>query len=89
MEDFSDAPVSITEHKAEKERDARLWTCRDALVSALRDIDSGKKNPTMLVILAVTKDANGDNKFNNYCAGGGSLELLGLIEFSKLDMFVG
>jgi hypothetical protein len=44
-DEFKDAPVSITEFRAEKEDRASAWTPRDALIQMLREIDSGKCHP--------------------------------------------
>lgn len=38
---YADHPVSLTEAKAHKEHDGRLWTARDALIELLRRIDNG------------------------------------------------
>ncbi len=55
MDDFKDHPKSLTEHKADKAKDAGLWTPRDALIAALRDIDHGVINPTSIIIVGATK----------------------------------
>jgi hypothetical protein len=47
--DFADYPVSLSERRATKASDCRLWTPRDALVSMLRDIDDGKISPDALI----------------------------------------
>lgn len=59
MTDYSDHPVSISEARANREEDSRLWTPRDALISILRDIDSGAINPDALVAVCRTKDEDG------------------------------
>jgi hypothetical protein len=50
MTDFSDHPVSLSEIKAERDLDGKAWTPRDVLLKLLRDIDSGKCNPDLLVV---------------------------------------
>jgi hypothetical protein len=49
-ESFADAPLSIGEIRAAKENDGSKWTPRDALVTMLRQIDSGEIAPDGLVI---------------------------------------
>ena len=49
-ENYSKEPFSIAELRSEKEGDAKLWTVRDALISLLRDIDSGEINPNAIVM---------------------------------------
>lgn len=49
-DDFKDHPKSIAEIKANKEHNGSTWTPRDALISLLREIDSGETKVTMLII---------------------------------------
>jgi hypothetical protein len=49
--DFSSHPKSIAEIKASKAGDGALWTPRDALISALREIDSGNIDPSDLIVV--------------------------------------
>jgi len=60
MSDYKDHPVSITEARANREENSALWTPRDALISMLRDIDSGIINPDALVAICRTKDEDGN-----------------------------
>lgn len=53
-EDFSQAPVSLTEHRAKREERAKLWTPRDALINTLRRIDAGELKPQSLVMIVET-----------------------------------
>ena len=41
MDDYKDYPPSITEIKSDKTQNGKDWTPRDALIAALRDVDSG------------------------------------------------
>ena len=50
MDDFSNAPLSITEIRSDKSDSAADWTPRDALVSLLREIDKGDVSPDAIVI---------------------------------------
>jgi len=58
-DDFANHPVSITEAKADREHDCTLWTPRDALISLLRDIDSGAVKPDALVCVYRFEDDDG------------------------------
>ncbi len=53
-DDFSEHPVSIAEIKADRANDAALWTPRDALIAALRAIDSGDWKPNHLLVVGAT-----------------------------------
>lgn len=55
-DDFSNHPVSIAELKAARNKDGALWKPRDALISALREIDSGEIDPSDLILLWRAKD---------------------------------
>lgn len=59
MDNYNDHPVSLTEAKANRDQDSRLWTPRDALISLLRDIDSGEINPNALVAVCRHQDDGG------------------------------
>ena len=48
-DDFAGYPVSVSEARADREDDCRLWSPRDALISVLRDIDEGKVAPDALI----------------------------------------
>ena len=58
-DNYSDAPQSITEIRAERDGDMRIWSPRDVLVAALRSLDSGQINPDAMVI--VYRDCHPDN----------------------------
>lgn len=49
-ENYAEHPVSLTEAKATREHDGRLWTARDALIELLRRIDSGDVEVGAMVI---------------------------------------
>lgn len=53
-DNYANAPVSITEHRARKEEKAKLWTPRDALINTLRRIDAGDLEPVNLVMIVET-----------------------------------
>jgi hypothetical protein len=77
---FANIPVSLSEVRAEKEGDGKLWSPRDALVSILRDIDAGKVAPTDVVI-CYREDLDGGNSRTRFaCAGkSGTLATLGML----------
>lgn len=58
-ENFSDAPKSLNEARADKEENAALWKPRDALIAMLREIDSGNKNVDKIVICYTELHPNG------------------------------
>jgi hypothetical protein len=82
-DDYSNYPQSVAEIRSDKTWRAIDWTPRDALISCLRDIDSGKIKPDSLLI-CWSVDDGGDNIRSTYRAAGGSfLENLGLLERLK------
>jgi hypothetical protein len=79
---FADAPLSVTEVRAEKQDDPAIWTCRDILIKMLRDIDSGKANPNIMVICYATiHDGNTKASFLNKSAS--VYESIGLLSEVK------
>jgi hypothetical protein len=59
MDDFSEYPMSLGEKRAAKQHDAGKWTVRDALIAALRDIDSGRFDPQHCVLaFAIIEGSN-------------------------------
>lgn len=85
--DFSKSPVSIGELRADKERQAGLWTPRECLIACLRDLDAGKISPSMLFI--GFKQPMGGSTYHTryYTAAVSRLELHGLIAALQFDMF--
>lgn len=78
MNDFSNHPISITEAKAGRmEGGAGVWTPRDALISVLRDIDSGKLAATSIAII-VAEETDDGTTMQYYQRCNSSLELLGM-----------
>lgn len=77
MDNFANHPQSLSEIKSDKSWNPQDWTPRDALISALRDIDSGKINPDSLIIIYNNKDDLEHARFFN--ATKGPLTLRGLI----------
>jgi len=61
-EDFSKAPKTIGELRAHKSQNAKDWTPRDALISVLRQIDSGEIKLDDVMILAVEAFPDGGDR---------------------------
>lgn len=85
-DDFSNHPKSIGEIKAGKGRDGALWTPRDALIAALRDLDSGEINPDSVVIICGKMEPNHKSRCTYYQSSKNTWEMLGLIEEAKLEL---
>jgi len=80
-ETFTDYPRSMTEIRAE--RDEGRPTPRDALIAALRDLDSGRISPTQLVI-AFEQEHEGDVvSFGSYRSTKSLTNSVGLLEAVK------
>ena len=82
MDNFKDAPPSVTEIKAARSRDGTKWTPRDVLIHLLRDIDNGMKVDALVCFYRVEKD---DGK-RDTCYTQSSPDnwtLLGLVEDGK------
>lgn len=87
-DNFSDAPVSINEAMAARDRDATKWTPRDLLVRMLREIDNGVLNPSRMVVLYTEEQGEDRFAFGGAYSGTSSpMETFGLIEVAKLDLF--
>lgn len=77
-EDFSKAPVSITELRSSKTQRAADWTPRDALIHMLRQIDEGKVELNDLVLVGRGKESGEPTVFWS-AATANSYETLGLL----------
>lgn len=85
-EDFSNMPISINEIKATTNRNGCMWTPRDALIDMLRNIDSGKLNPTRLIIVySMPLDAE-HNRTGYVQAGCSDIEFAGLLSLTMLNI---
>ena len=76
---YADAPKSVGEARARKERDASKWTPRDALVSLLRDIDNGMVIDGLVMFYHRPED----NETFFSAATKTKREALGLVELGK------
>lgn len=92
LENYSNAPFSVAELKAQKERSASPWTPRDALISLLRDIDSRKIDPVSIVIVFDTMPLDGEGSASStfYVASvRGFHKAIGLLTFARHLMMKG
>ena len=82
-DDFSKYPPTIGEIRSDKSRRADDWSPRDALIAALRDIDSGVYSPTSCVICFGNVRPDGGTQTNIYQSTANRYEFLGLLEAVK------
>jgi hypothetical protein len=69
----------LSEARALKEGDCRLWTVADALRAALLLIEDGVIDPTMVyVALYVPTDPDGA-RYHSFAAGGDTIAITGLV----------
>lgn len=61
-DDFSKAPLTITELRAKRSGNAEDWTPRDALVHVLRQIDSGELVADDVIVITVRAYGDGDDQ---------------------------
>lgn len=78
-DDFSQAPQSIAELRAEREEDGTKWSPRDVLIAVLRKIDSGE-NVDMLVVCWRTRHENGRQSGHFFQSMQDPLASLGLLQ---------
>lgn len=83
---FAEAPRSFTEMKADKTGRAEDWTCRDALISMLRDIDRGVLDPDNIIITySLPGDEEHASSVHTVLGGRAEwLQRLGMLEASKM-----
>lgn len=87
LDNFADAPVSVSEIRSDKSTSARDWTPRDVLVSMLRALDRGEIKPEAVVI--VYREPGSDQHSTRTCFYASSPDVhvtLGLIELGKLKL---
>jgi hypothetical protein len=77
-DNFADHPKSITEIRSDKSRRASDWTPRDVLVSLLRDIDSGERKVTSVVV-AIMNEEEGAVSCSYLCSTRTHTETLGIM----------
>ena len=77
-DDFSNHPPTVSELKSNKTGSAKDWTPRDALIAALRDLDSGEIDPETLIV------AYHDRKTNSprwYWSGPNRYTMAGVLAY--------
>lgn len=84
LDDFSNHPPTIGEVRSERTRLASDWTPRDALITLLRDIDSGKVDVDALVI---AYRYNKRKRTSFLAATPDGVTTLGLLERAKLAAY--
>jgi hypothetical protein len=85
-DNFSGYPKSISEVRAHKLRDGRLWGPRDALIDLLRDIDGGKVDPVDLVIVYRGFSDDGHSHTSFTAAGKDPLVVYGMLSFAAIKV---
>lgn len=84
---FKGHPLSVAEIRSDKSRNAVDWTPRDALIAALREIDSGGLDATALVICAQEPGSGpGAVGTRYYVAAPNAHVTLGLLEAVKFKI---
>lgn len=86
---YADAPKSFLEARSEQMGDASVWTPRDALISALRMLDSGQIVPRELLIIWSEQQANKTFNVNSVIASPSTLTSVGLLTIAIDDMLKG
>lgn len=82
---FADYPLSMTEIKAEREGDMRIWTPRDVLIDLLRRIDSGDLVTDAMVVSF--RRVDGDDYYTNFAMASPDLHTsLGLLSRTAHQM---
>lgn len=87
-QDFSNYPESISELRGHKEHNAAHWKPRDALIAALRDIDSGEHNPYALIVVQVQRNPENPEltSCHFYASTPDAPTAFGLLEYVKKFM---
>ena len=77
-DDYSKHPPTISELRADKTGSSKDWTPRDAIIAALRDIDSGEVDPETLIIGYHDKK---ENRPRWYWAGPNRYTMVGVLAY--------
>lgn len=80
---FADHPLSITEIRSDRTGNGAEWTPRDALISMLREIDSGRIKPVGVVVCVMEEPEKNTCKAHFRNATRNPYEALGLLERVK------
>jgi len=79
MDDFSQAPQSISELRASRSESAKDWTARDALIATLRDIDSGKIEDVGPLVIVYRRKCEDGKALGYSVSSSDSITTLGLV----------
>lgn len=82
VEDFSNYPVTLGEKRSQVKNGAGKWKPRDALIAALRDLDSGKIKPDFCIIVTVEQRDDDQDHFEAYQSIPGTLVGLGMLDMA-------
>lgn len=86
-ETFAGTPLSVAEHRANREEDGSLWRPRDAVISFLRDLDSGEIKNVDAVFIAFRMRGEGNATVTKFRQATPDYHTaLGLIEAAKYKM---
>ena len=77
-ESFADHPSTIGELRSDRSGSAHDWTPRDALVAALREIDSGRWCPDVLIVGCGDKQQGGSRSVKSFVSSPDSMITKGL-----------
>lgn len=66
---MAEEPINLAERRAIQADDSTLWTPLDAARALVRDLESGEKAPTQLVVHMWTPDPDGGRRHNYVAAG--------------------
>jgi len=82
-------PDQLAERRSTQAGDCKLWSPRDALLAAVRDLDAGEINPQMLVVSFRQPTEDGKLEYRYYAAGVTVLEHVGLLTMEINHMLNG
>lgn len=85
MDNFANAPPSITELRSDRTKKATDWTPRDCLVSILRDVDSGKLTIEQIAVVIIEKDD--DEKIKDSISVAGPYTTFALIGMLQQQIY--
>ena len=78
--------ANFNEARAERERNSTLWTPKDALERLLKDINEGRRNPTLMYVCLSEETGRGTEMLYHYCAGGRNMQYAGLLHYHLYEL---
>lgn len=85
--DYSEEPVSLSEHKASKSSKAEDWTARDALIEVLRKVDNGDSVEDLIVVYRSSDEHGRGVRFANTIDD--MAVIMGVLDIAKIKAFEG